>query len=211
MTNIRNVRLHWIVFFSFTAFCIVGCAAAPKKKPFYTLVNESSVAIIPFVNFSEKLIQKTGFSASKKPTEPAQAEDILTDSLVMQLRQKGVDNVLVLPKLSKDEVQTFSIKTVEKHLLEDTRLVIISRILRFNERQGHKYASAMPASVALDIRIIETGSGRILHLYEFSETQEALLDNILNLKKFLGRKGQWVKAIDLALYGVTLGVKEMTE
>lgn len=45
--------------------------------------------------------------------------------------------------------------------------------------------------------------------FHYDYQQQALSDNILELDKFLKRKGQWVTASDLAGEAIAKGVKDL--
>ena len=45
--------------------------------------------------------------------------------------------------------------------------------------------------------------------FHFDETQKALTDNLLDLNKFVQRKGEWVEADVLAKEGIEAGLREL--
>lgn len=93
---------------------------------------------------------------------------------------------------------------------EKPDVILYCRIVRYRERVGSKYAVSSPASVALEIKILDPVSGTVISRYEFNETQQALSENVFNIKKFIVRKGRWIKAFDLATYGIEEFVRVAT-
>jgi hypothetical protein len=66
-----------------------------------------------------------------------------------------------------------------------------------------------PASVVLDLFLLDVKGERVVARYHFDETQKALSDNLLDLGKFMRRKGEWVNADVLAKEGIEAGLTEM--
>ncbi|MFH1980235.1 MAG: hypothetical protein ABIL58_00175 [Pseudomonadota bacterium] len=79
--------------------------------------------------------------------------------------------------------------------------VLVCFIYRYRERVGSRYASEEPASVAFDLTLLRTVDGRIMWTGRFDETQRALSENLLEINKFMKRKG-WISAADLAAAGL---------
>lgn len=76
---------------------------------------------------------------------------------------------------------------------------VVVNLYRFQQRVGTRYAIESPASVAFEIHLIDVATGRLLWGGDFTETQRALSENLLQLGSFLKRKGQWVTAEDMTI------------
>jgi hypothetical protein len=50
---------------------------------------------------------------------------------------------------------------------------------------------------------------RLVSRFHYDETQKALTDNLLDIGKYMRRKGEWVNADTLAKEGIEAGLKEM--
>ncbi len=210
MNKSKNLRLHSIIFIVFVVFCIVGCSTT-LEKAVEKLSNGKTIAIIPFINCSGELILKNSDSKTSTLKDKVTVEDLLTDALAIQLKNRGFKHISILPKLPDHENQKLSLKTIKQGLSGDTDVIIVSRIFRFKERRGNDYSVSFPASVAFDIRVINTLDGKILHHYDYNETQKTLSENILGIKKFILRKGRWVRAMELARYGLDEGIKKIID
>ena len=79
--------------------------------------------------------------------------------------------------------------------------VLVCFLYRFIERIGSRYAAERPASVAFDIYLLRVPDGRILWAGRFDETQRALSENLLEINKFVKRKG-WISAADMTAAGL---------
>ena len=66
-----------------------------------------------------------------------------------------------------------------------------------------------PASVVLDLFLLDVKSERVVARFHYDETQKALSDNLLDIGKFMRRKGEWVEAEVLAKEGIEAGLTEM--
>lgn len=79
-------------------------------------------------------------------------------------------------------------------------------IYRFQERKGGNYAAEKSASVAFHMHLMKDGAlGKV---FEYSEEQKALTDNLFTVGKFLKRGGKWVTADELAEEGINAGLDE---
>lgn len=75
--------------------------------------------------------------------------------------------------------------------------VMVSHIYRFRERQGNRLAAELPASVAFDMQLVLTDSGRIVWNGHADETQSALSENLFQIGKFIQRQGRWITAEEM--------------
>ncbi len=81
-------------------------------------------------------------------------------------------------------------------------VVVTGHIYRFSQRVGKTYAVQAPASVAFDVHLIQSETGRLLWSGHFDETQRSLSENLLTFETFLERGGQWVTAEQMARAGL---------
>lgn len=80
----------------------------------------------------------------------------------------------------------------------DADSVLLTRISRYSERKGSDVGVTEPASVSLTFELYSAGTGKMLWLYHYGETQEPLLSNVSNIHKFIKRGGKWITADELA-------------
>ncbi len=86
-----------------------------------------------------------------------------------------------------------------------TDFLLVPQVLRWKEFDG----GGNPASVVIDLYLIDVKGKRLVSRYHYDETQKALTDNLLDIGKYMHRKGQWVPAADLAREGLETGLKEI--
>ena len=91
----------------------------------------------------------------------------------------------------------------------DVDVLLVPQIIYWQERDGGEMGAQRPASVTLDMYLININQERLISRYHFEETQESLSSNLLELGKFVERSGKWLSARDLAAEGMRRGVKEL--
>jgi hypothetical protein len=80
--------------------------------------------------------------------------------------------------------------------------VLTGCVYRFEERVGTKHSVQSPASVIFEIHLINVKDGSIVWSGIFSETQQSLSENLLNIKTFIQRKARWITAREMAMSGL---------
>jgi hypothetical protein len=80
--------------------------------------------------------------------------------------------------------------------------VLSGYVYRFVDRTGTQYSVETPASVGFDLELIRVRDGRLVWSRRFDETQQTLSDDIMQLNKFIKRKGRWITARDMAVSGL---------
>ena len=91
-------------------------------------------------------------------------------------------------------------KKLGKELRAD--YVLIGNVWRFRERLGSSLGVAKPASVAFSLYLVDTQSGKSVWQDRFNETQQSLSENLLKAPDWFKRGGTWLKARELARYGL---------
>ena len=80
--------------------------------------------------------------------------------------------------------------------------VLAGYVYQFRDREGTDFSVALPASVAFHIDMIQMQEGRVVWSGHFNETQRSLSEDLFQLGVFIKRKGRWISAEDLAVYGL---------
>lgn len=81
-------------------------------------------------------------------------------------------------------------------------------IYKFTERKGGNLAVEKPASIGLHIHLIEKNNV-FKRVYVFEETQQALSQNVLNIRKFLRRRARWLTVSELTEEGIYTGIQKL--
>lgn len=81
---------------------------------------------------------------------------------------------------------------------EGADTIMIGYLYAFRDRSGGDFGAERPSHVALELVMMQSGSGRIVWHRSFKEIQKSLSENLLQLKSFIKRKGRWVSAQEMA-------------
>lgn len=87
-------------------------------------------------------------------------------------------------------------------------LLLVPQVIGWQERDGGAAGVERPAAVVMDFFLLDVRQ-QSLTRSRFDETQQALTDNLLEIGKFMERKGRWVTAHELAQEGMDKAVKEL--
>ncbi|MBM9603384.1 hypothetical protein [Desulfopila inferna] len=80
--------------------------------------------------------------------------------------------------------------------------ILMTSLIRFEQRQGGEYAVDSPASAAFEMKLINAGSGRSMWATTFSETQSSLMSNLFTFDKAKSRGFRWITVEELTAQGV---------
>ena len=162
-----------------------------------------SITVIPFST-------KPGVSIYDPMSIVTPNERYLTLALYEALITE-VKTVTVLPVRASDN-EYIEIKTenpgyyykkaaleVGKSLGADA--VLVGQISEYRERKGGDYGVESPASIAFSVQLYDTESKKLLWESYFSETQQALTDNVFEIRKFFKRGARWIPVDELAKEG----------
>lgn len=81
--------------------------------------------------------------------------------------------------------------------------VVVGVLDTYREREGSAGGVTRPASVAFKLYLVHVPTGSAVFEGAFSETQQALSDNILKAPAFFRRGARWLTAGELAREGIT--------
>jgi len=86
--------------------------------------------------------------------------------------------------------------------------LLVPQVTYWREREGSDAGVTTPASVALEFYLINVKQERMTRA-RYEETQQSLMENLLNAKKFASRGGKWVTAQRLASDGIDVKLTEL--
>lgn len=89
--------------------------------------------------------------------------------------------------------------------------ILVPQVLFWQDLRGMQKAdfNIQPASVIIDLYLIDVNNKRIVRRFHFDETQQPLSENVLNAGTFIKRGGKWVKAMELADEALENGLTEL--
>jgi len=141
----------------------------------------------------------------------AGAVEKLTDELMAQLNARE-DLTPIPPGQARGVLAGYFEKNLEieaeREILVEagTKLgadaVMVGHIYRYEERLGGAYSVSKPAAVTFGLNLIRVPDGMVLWSGAYSEIQQSLTENLLQMGTFFGRGGKWLTADELAHYGL---------
>lgn len=137
---------------------------------------------------------------------------LVTDMLYSQMRQVPRWTLIPQQRIQEasrgvQEIDGEKAREIGERVNADA--VLFGRVVRYRERSGRGWGSDILASVAFNVFLLETATGKSIWSARFDETQQALSENLLNVGKFFKRKTRFVRADELAREGVTKAVADL--
>lgn len=87
--------------------------------------------------------------------------------------------------------------------------LLAPQLIYLVERDGGEMGVRVPASVILELYLIDVKGQALAGRFHFDETQLSLSENLLDADKFLRRGGKWITAAELAGEGIEQGLGEL--
>lgn len=214
--NASAVRISVLVFL--LAAGLAGCAGMEKTPPMQR--PEGVLAVAAFTNPTHSWELLAGYLPQEDMPAGKDVLPALDETLLSILTAHGVANV-TLPSFTQQCQQGVpfgeegqSRTSAWKYWLAVGRCIqadflLVPQVIYWRERQGREMGVETPASVILDLFLIDVKKENIAGRYHYDETQEALTENFLKAKKFFSRKGKWVRANELAREGLEEGLREL--
>ena len=197
---------HYLSLFVYGMF-MLSCASSVQQiehSPQKT-INIKQILFVPFFSESDYITQTSEEVRVAK-------ERFLTEALHNELASevRGMDIISL-------EMATSELKKVEEENPGITRkdavlqlarnlnadAVLIGNISEYSERQGGEFGAESPASVVFEVQLLDAANGEVIWEAYFNETQRTLLENVVEVRKFIKRRAKWISADELAREGVT--------
>ncbi len=175
-------------------------------------ISIRSIAVLPFKTGSLNPPENgtvTGQTFKGGKVEPDSGGNVASLFYNGLLSNKAIklisetDANLIYESMDKNLLDTYNIslgKSFGNALNVDA--VLMGVVLRYEERDGTSWAVNRPASAAFTAVLVDVKSGDILWKIRFDKTQEALSENVLNIKNFLRGGGSWQTVEQLLSIGI---------
>jgi hypothetical protein len=197
-------------------FCLLSLAACGPKPVTPQLRPVGSIAVVPFTAPQYNWELLAGYLPEEgKPVKPEILAS-LDQALNQTARAHGVSlsgtpsamhqcqEIVTFERSGKAKESAWSYWLgVGRCLPAD--FILVPQVLRWKEFGG----GGDPASVVMDLYLIDVKNERLVARYHYDETQKALSDNLLEIGKYMRRKGEWVSAEVLAKEGLETGLREL--
>jgi len=207
LTSYRKPSLLALIFLAAAISSLAACAT--QKAPTATMpgsVTVESLVVMPYIDMYKIYGDNISFNCPlcgrseviSKVSEGA--DEFLTETLFAMLQQQG--GYHLIPPGEALGVQSTLLLNLDIGKTLGADAVLLGRVYRFREREGEAYAAQTSAAVTFDLLLIYVADGQLLWEGHYSETQQALTENLYNIGAFFDRKGKWLTAQELAAGGL---------
>lgn len=213
-------RLFNTLFMAAAAFGLLFMVGCGRPAPQATAPRPvGKLAIAGFTNPTKTMDLMAGYLPEEdKPVKPevlANLDVVLQDTLnkhgVLEYVPASVtrqcQNVVVFESGGVPRMSAFKYWLgVGKCMAAD--YLLVPQVIYWQDRKGGEMGVENPASVVLDIFLINVKEESLLRAH-YAETQQALSENILDARKFFSRGGKWITAQQLATEGIDQKLLEL--
>ncbi len=194
------------------------CAACAKPAQWQSIPPTSTLAVAQFVHPQHDWELMAGVlpeEVSVISDESLKALDDLTISTLKKLPAREVLSQAMVRQC--EEIVTASKERNRFETVEYWKAVgqcmkadflLVPFVSRWQEREGGEWGVTRPASVTMDLYLIETASGQVRR-YHFEEEQRGLAENLLQGRRFVKRQGRWVTPLEIAAEALEEGTRAL--
>ena len=192
------------------------CAACAKPVQWQSIPPTSTLAVAQFVHPQHDWELMAGVlpeEVSVISDETLKALDDLTISTLKKLPAR-----VVLSQATVRQCEEIVTASKERNRFETVEywkavgqcmkadFLLVPFVSRWQEREGGEWGVTRPASVTMDLYLIETASGQVRR-YHFEEEQRGLAENLLQGRRFVKRQGRWVTPLEIAAEALEEGTR----
>ena len=200
---------------AFALLTLLGCASQ-RQGPELPKVN---IAIAEFSQPQSTMEMLAGYMAENTPRVPEKTMAALDATLYELLttqttRDYSATSRFLECRNAKAPGQTSNRVAALKRWVAvgncmKVDFLLVPQVFELHEREGSEAGVTRPASVVLDIFLVDVKNSVLTSRSHFDETQAALADNLLETHKFIARGGKWITAMELAREGMVKAVKDL--
>lgn len=194
---------------------LVLCTACAPAMRGPAVSPSATLALASFVVPQNNWELMAGVLPEERPAVDAESLEALDDALVRLLEARG--NTRLMRAAMVRQCTEVVLATKERKRFEaveywkqvgqcmEADYLLVPFILHWQERDGGKWGVNRPASVMVDLFLVEVASGQVQR-FHFEEEQQGLAENLLTSKRFFKRKGRWLTPFELTLEALEDGV-----
>lgn len=194
------------------------CSACAKPVQQQTVSPSATLAVAHFVHPAHDWELIAGVLPDDSSAIPPEALGALDVQLVDALVRDGSRTVLRSAMVRQcEEIVTADKERRRFETVEYWKAVgqcmkadflLVPFVTVWQEREGGEWGVTRPASLTMDLFLIETKSGQVRR-YHFEEEQRGLAENLLQGRRFVQRKGRWVTPLEIAAEAIEEGVRTL--
>ena len=179
-----------------------GCAPLQQEQAPATVAPAiTCIGVLP----AGTVIDYDGNLSYTQAKNLKQGTEVMNKMLVRQLQPRSdvrfvtEDKLQGLSELLPNDPLALA-RLAGKHL--SCNAVLETTVYNYSERVGGEYSAKEPAAVSFKYRLIELEKGGVLCKGEFRETQQSVMENLLEFGKAKERGFTWITAEELMQEGL---------
>jgi hypothetical protein len=175
-----------------------------------------SIAVMPFIkgknpeNVEETMSCPYSRFCFENDSIEEGADQVLTRMLQSMVNRDFKGRVIPLDQASdafeilkfdhaKDTPQVVLLKLGE---MLNADYMMAGNVWRYTDRVGTSFSVEKPASVAFAVYLVDVKTGKLIWKDSYDKTQQALTENLFNVKDFFKQGAKWLTAEELARFGM---------
>ena len=192
------------------------CCACAKPTYWQAVPESTSVAVAHFVHPQHDWELMAGILPDEPSVIDQQTLQALDDMTLSVLKKRPGRTVLRQAMVRQcEEIVTSGRERSRFETVEYWKAVgqcmkadylLVPFVSRWHEREGGEWGVTRPASLTMDLYLIETASGQVRR-YHFEEEQQGLAENLLQGRRFVKRQGRWVTPLEIAAEALEEGTR----
>jgi len=193
---------------------VLGCAVvtpAPIVQHHSMRIPKGSlakVAVLAFQPTASFVRARAGGEES-----PESIADLVARLMTDALMKRGIEIIgpsdlqiaLVAQGLTSSRVDRRAAARIAAQKFGATA-ILFGDVSRWRDRSGERWGSSSSASVAFSVALYSAPGMQRLWTSKFDETQRALSEHVLNVRRYPGGGSRWLTASELARWGVGAAV-----
>ena len=197
---------------------LLVCTACAKPTQWQAVPPSATLAVAHFVHPENDWELMSGVLPEEPSVIGEESMDALDRELLAAVSKTPGRNVMPQGMVRQcEEIVTASKERRRFESVEYWKAVgacmkadflLVPFVTEWQEREGGEWGVTRPASLTVDLYLIETVSGQ-LRRYHFEEEQRGLAENLLQGRRFVKRKGRWVTPLEIAAEAIEEGTKAL--
>ncbi|MDL2209581.1 hypothetical protein LJC26_02115 [Desulfovibrio sp. OttesenSCG-928-O18] len=194
----------------------LSACATPRQGP---ALPQVTIGVAEFTQPQSTMDMLAGYMAENTPRVPMKTLSQL-DEAFAEVRGKETNRSYAASKTylecrdAKAPGQTSGRIAALKHWVAvgtcmKVDFLLVPQVMELREREGGEAGVTRPASVIMDIFLIDVKNSVLTSRSHYDETQTALSENLLETGKFFSRGAKWVTAVELAKEGMVKAIKDL--
>lgn len=195
---------------------LIVCSACAGTTRWPAVDNKATVAVAHFVHPQHDWELMAGVLPEETSVVSAESLEALDNQLASLLEKSDIDMVvhaasvrqceeIVQATKERSRFETLEYwKSVGECIKAD--FLLVPYVSRWQEREGGEWGVISPASLTMDLYLINTATAEVRR-YHFEERQQGLAENLLKGGRFFKRKGRWLTPLEISAEALEEGTR----